>query len=118
MKSEKPIDFKKLYQKLSEPLTCGVALEPGGVRYQKYKGERSSERIFVLSDEIHKENPQVFYRTFYDTDGSWRGAITRYLQMRPDRCFKHPKQKMYCLQEGMVTARNLDFDLDIIEFTT
>lgn len=112
MKDKPNVDFKQLFKKLSSPLTCGVALEPGGTRYQKHKGEWSSERIFVLSDEIHKENPQVFTRTYFDSDGSWRKAIAQYL--RTERCFKHPKLKMYCIQEDMVTVRNLDFDLDIL----
>ena len=100
----------ELFKELSEPLTCGKIIN--GVRYQKSKGEWSSERIFILSDEILKDKPNVHFRTYFNTKRSWVGAITSYL--RSERAFMHPKQKMYCIEYNMVTVRNLDFDLDIL----
>ena len=108
---DRDVDFRALFERLSKPLTCGV-VHDDGVRYQKSRGEWSSERIFVLSDEIRKEKPTVIYRSYYDSDGSWRQAIARYL--RYDRAFMHPRLRMYCIQRDMVTVRNLDFDLDIL----
>jgi len=105
------VDYKELFNKLSEPMSCGVIID--GVRHQKSKGEWSSERIFILSDQLHKDKPEVFFRTFFDTDASWRGAIKRYLNC--DRAFKHPKVKLICIQKDLVTSRNLDFDLDFVK---
>ncbi|XAI97334.1 hypothetical protein [Leptolyngbya phage Lbo-JY46] len=112
----KEINFKELFQKLSEPLSCGVMHEDE-VRYQKAKNKKgetewSNERIFVLSDELHKDKPQVLFRTYYDSDNSWRGALIQYI--KSERVFKHPKLKLYCIQKNLVTVRNLDFDLDIL----
>lgn len=111
MKTEKNTDFKKLFKQLSEPLTCG-AFDKDGQRYQVYKGQRSSERIFVLSDQLHRHKPEVLFRTYFDDEASWIGAIKRYLNS--GRAFLHPRLKLYCIQENMVTVRNLDFDLDIV----
>lgn len=109
------IDFKELFNKLSKPLTCGVIID--GVRYQKStnsKGEKewSDERIFVLSDQLHKDKPEILFRTYYDSDASWKGAIINFI--KSDRVFLHPKLKLYCIQKNMVTVRNLDFDLNIL----
>jgi hypothetical protein len=113
MPKEKDIDYKQLFQLLTEPMSCGAIIN--GVRHQKSQGEWSSERIFVLSDELDRyknygHKPSVFFRTFFDSDGSWRAAIKRYVGS--DRAFKHPRLRMACIQSDSVTFRNLDFDLD------
>ena len=112
--SKDPIDFKKLFKRLSQPLTCGPIVD--GTRRQKRGDQWSSERIFVLSDQLHRHKPEVLFRTYFDDDSSWIGAIKRYLDSQ--RAFKHPKLKLYCIQENTVTVRNLDFDLDIVSFNT
>ena len=101
----------ELFHKLSEPLSCGV-IRSDGIKHQQFNGEWSSERIFILSDQIFKENPIVIYRSYYNDHASWVNAICRYLQS--ESAFNHPKLKMYCIQKDFVTIRNLDFDLDIL----
>lgn len=108
------VNFQELFDKLSEPLTCGVVIE--GVRHQKSGGEWSEERIFVLSDQLHKDKPEVFMRTYFDSDGSWRKAIKRYVDC--GRAFQHPKLQMFCIQRNFVTFRNLDFDLNFVKDKT
>lgn len=103
-------EWRELFDKLSQPLSCGIIR--GGVRCQKSGTEWSSERIFVLSNELSKPLPDVHFRSYFNTDDSWREAISLYL--RGDRWRLHPILYMYCIQRDVVTCRKLDFEFDIV----
>lgn len=103
-------EWRELFDKLSRPLSCGIILN--GERCQKSGTEWSSERIFVLSDELSKPLPNVHFRSYFDTDDSWRKAISLYL--RGNRWRLNPILYMYCIQKNIVTCRKLDFEFDII----
>lgn len=102
---------KELFKKLSKPLTCGEIIY--GKRYQKSGGEWSSERIFILEDDINKDEPTILYRSYFNTDASWRKAIHNLLMS--ERAFKLPKPKIYCLEEDMITYRSISFDLNFLK---
>lgn len=114
MKSKENIEYLySLYNKLSEPIVCGM-IDSKGIRRQKSGGEWSKERIFILSDDIHKDKPSVIYRSYFGDTESWKHAIGLYL--KSERAFKHPIATMYCLTEDSITSRQLSFDLDLIDF--